>query len=112
MEYRLTEEQLTSIITESTKRILSEAIENEGIGSDIMQGLGSAIGKIKQHVGNWGDSFRQGYHQYYNGGGIGDDNQEQNQILQRLSTELEGLKQKVASLEQAQQIQENKNKRK
>ena len=108
MKYRITEEQLTNLIEESTKRILSEAIENEGIGSSIMKGLGSAAGKAMQHVSNWGNSFRQGYNQYYNGGGGGygqnaqggQGGQEQSQILQRLSTEIENMKQQISALEQ------------
>lgn len=105
MKYRITEEQLTNLIEESTKRILSETIENEGLGSSIMKGLGSAAGKAMQHVSNWGNSFKQGYNQYYNGGGGGysqnaQGGQEQNQILQRLSTEIESIKQQISALEQ------------
>ena len=108
MKYRITEEQLANLIEESTKKILSEAIENEGLGSSIMKGLGSAAGKAMQHVSNWGNSFRQGYNQYYNGGGSGygqntqggQGGQEQSQILQRLSTEIENMKQQISALEQ------------
>lgn len=117
MKYRITEEQLANLIEESTKKILSEAIENEGLGSSIMKGLGSAAGKAMQHVSNWGDSFRQGYNQYYNGGGGGygqntQGGQEQNQILQRLSTEIENMKQQISALEQGshpQQAQPSQN---
>lgn len=126
MKYSITEEQLANIIEESTKKILSEAIENEGLGSSIMKGIGSAAGKAMQHVSNWGDSFRQGYNQYYNGGGGYGQNaqggQEQNQILQRLSTEIENMKQQISALEQGnpqqpqpqqpQPAQPNQNKRK
>ena len=104
MKYRITEEQLANIIEESTKKILSEAIENEGLGSSIMKGIGSAAGKAMQHLSNWGDSFRQGYNQYYNGGsGYGQNTQggqEQSQILQRLSNEIESMKQQISALEQ------------
>lgn len=117
MKYRITEEQLANLIEESTKRILSEAIENEGLGSNIMKGLGSAAGKAIQHISNWGDSFRQGYNQYYNGGGGGysqgnQGGQEQNQVLQQLKNEIEKLKQQISTLEQGsqpQQAQPNQN---
>ena len=117
MKYRITEEQLANLIEESTKKILSEAIENEGLGSSIMKGLGSAAGKAMQHVSNLGDSFRQGYNQYYNGGGSGYNQntqvgQEQSQILQKLSTEIENMKQQISKLEQGsqpQQAQPNQN---
>lgn len=111
MKYRITEEQLNNLIAESTKKILSEAIENEGLGSTIMKGIGSAAEKAMQHISNWGDSFRQGYNQYYNGGGesgygqYGQNGQEQNQILQKLSNEIESMKQQISALEQGQPSQ-------
>ena len=111
MKYRITEEQLNNLIAESTKKILSEAIENEGLGSTIMKGIGSAAGKAMQHISNWGDSFRQGYNQYYNGSGesgygqYGKNGQEQNQILQKLSNEIESMKQQISALEQGQPSQ-------
>lgn len=111
MKYRITEEQLNNLIAESTKKILSEAIENEGLGSTIMKGIGSAAGKAMQHISNLGDSFRQGYNQYYNGSGengygqYGKNGQEQNQILQKLSNEIESMKQQISALEQGQPSQ-------
>ena len=112
MKYRITEEQLSNLIAESTKKILSEAIENEGLGSTIMKGIGSAAGKAMQHISNGGDSFRQGYNQYYNGGGesgYGQNGQEQNQILQKLSNEIESMKQQISALEQGQPSQPQNN---
>lgn len=110
MKYRITEEQLANLIETSTKKILSEAIEDEGIGSSIMQGLGAAAGKIRQHISNWGDSFRQGYNNNYANSnyGYGQNTQvgtDQTQVLQKLSTEIENMKQQISALEQGKQQQ-------
>lgn len=105
MKYRITEEQLANLIEESTRKILSEAIEDEGLGSSIMHGLGAAAGKIRQHVSNLGDSFFQGYNQNYTNGnnGYGQGNQDQSNVLKQLNTEIQNIKQQIAALEQGSQ---------
>jgi len=99
MKYRLTEEQFNQLIAESTKRILSEAMENEGFFS----GLGKAWGAVKNAYQDFSDGYNGVVSNRSNGNNNNNGGQggswEQTQMLNKLSTEIEQLKQQIATLE-------------
>lgn len=53
MKYRLNEQQLNNLIAESTMRILSEAMEDEGIGKF----LGDMAGRIRNGINKFSSDF-------------------------------------------------------
>lgn len=118
MKYRLNEEQLNSLIAESTARILNEAMQDEGFGKWLGQKLGGVAGKARQGLQDFGKNFKSNYQQNFTGGTQGNNaaggNQggdklgEMQQLIQQLSKEVSNL-QKQQGAAQPQNVTKDTN---
>ena len=102
MKYRLTEEQLNSLITESTIRILREASEDEGIGGAIGKGLGWLARKTANGFKDFGKNFGQQWGGQAQGQGQGQANNTgtEQQSLTQMQQTIQTLSKQLASLQQ------------
>lgn len=106
MKYRLNEEQLNSLIAESTMRILREASEDEGIGSALGTGLGWLARKTANGFQQFGQNFRQQFGGQQGQTGAPETPQ---QNLTKIETLLQQLGQEVNTMKQAQATQATQN---
>lgn len=98
MKYRLTEEQLNSLIAESTIRILRESSEDEGIGGTLGKGLGWLARKTANGVKDFGKNFGQ----QWGGQGQGQANNTdtEKESLTQMQQTIQTLSKQLASLQQ------------
>lgn len=100
MKYRLTEEQLNSLITESTIRILREASEDEGIGGAIGKGLGWLARKTANGFRDFGKNFGQQWGGQSQGQGQASNTETEQQSLTQMQQTIQTLSKQLASLQQ------------
>ena len=100
MKYRLTEEQLNSLITESTIRILREASEDEGIGGAIGKGLGWLARKTANGFKDFGKNFGQQWGGQAQGQGQANNTETEQQSLTQMQQTIQTLSKQLASLQQ------------
>lgn len=100
MKYKITEEQLSKIIAESTNKILAESLETEGWWSNFKQGLRDFDYNFRRGLkgqGYDGNEYRRLDGQTRNNGG--NVNTEQTQTLEKLQTEIDQIKQQISAME-------------
>lgn len=100
MKYRLTEEQLNSLIAESTIRILRESSEDEGIGGTLGKGLGWLARKTANGVKDFGKNFGQQWGGQAQGQGQETGAGNGQQSLQQVQQQIQALSQQLNSLQQ------------
>jgi hypothetical protein len=100
MKYRLTEEQLNSLIAESTIRVLIESSEDEGIGGAIGKGLGWVARKTADGFKDFGKNFGQQWNGQVQGQGQETSVGNGQQSLQQVQQQIQALKQQLNSLQQ------------
>lgn len=102
MKYRLTEEQLNSLITESTIRVLMEASEDEGIGGALGKGIGWIARKTANGFKDFGKNFGQQWSGQEQGQAQGQETGAGNgqQSLQQVQQKIQELSQQLNSLQQ------------
>lgn len=98
MKYRLTEEQLNSLIAESTIRVLKEASEDEGIGG----ALGKGLGWLARKTANGFKDFGKNFGQQWGGQAQGQENntETEQQSLTQMQQTIQTLSKQLASLQQ------------
>lgn len=98
MKYRLTEEQLNSLIAESTIRVLREASEDEGIGG----ALGKGLGWLARKTANGFKDFGKNFGQQWGGQAQGQENntETEQQSLTQMQQTIQTLSKQLASLQQ------------
>lgn len=100
MKYKITEEQLSKIIAESTNKILAESLETEGWWSNFKQGLRDFDYNFRRGLkgqGYDGNEYRRLDVQTGNNGG--NVNTGQTQTLEKLQTEINQIKQQISAME-------------
>ena len=100
MKYRLTEEQLNSLIAESTIRVLMESSEDEGIGGAIGKGLGWVARKTADGFKDFGKNFGQQWNGQAQGQGQETSAGNEQQSLQQVQQQIQALRQQLNSLQQ------------
>lgn len=100
MKYRLTEEQLNSLIAESTIKVLREASEDEGIGGAIGKGLGWLARKTANGFKDFGKNFGQQWGGQAQGQGQANNTETEQQSLTQMQQTIQTLSKQLASLQQ------------